>query len=68
VVAESPENAAEWGSKLNGPENYQIIEIEVPNSTADQFFRVDRMDGIGQAKYAPLAPLNGAGPAIRPWP
>jgi len=66
--AETPEAAAQWGDWLHGPGNYEIIEVEVPTSTVDQFMRVPRLDGIGPAIYAPLGPLNGAGPVVRPWP
>jgi hypothetical protein len=66
--AESPEAASQWGDALNGPGNYRIIEIEVPSNAADQWFRIQQLDGIGPARYAPLGPLNGAGPVIRPWP
>ena len=66
--AESPEAASEWGNKFYGAGNYEIIEVEVPSTTASQWFRVEGLDGIGNARYAPLGPLNGAGPVVRPWP
>jgi hypothetical protein len=66
--AESPEAATDWGERLNGPGNYRIIEVEVPASVADTFFRNPMLDSIGPARYANPSVLNSAGPIIRPWP
>ncbi len=58
--AESPSDAAKWGDILQGPGNYRIIEIEVSPEMAEQFFRVDKLDNIGPARYGDLDQLNHA--------
>jgi RHS repeat-associated protein len=50
--AETPEAAAEWGTKLEGPGKFRVIKAEFPKSVADKFMRWDRLDGIGPARFA----------------
>ena len=42
---ESAESAARFGSKMDGPGNFRIIEATFPRSAADQFMRLERLDG-----------------------
>lgn len=49
--AETAENAAQWGKALEGPNNFQLLKVEFPTSTADQFMRWPRLDGIGPARF-----------------
>ena len=58
--AESAADAAKWGDQLEGPGNYRIISAELPESTADQFMRWDRLDAIGPARYGELNQLTEA--------
>ncbi len=58
--AESQADAAKWGDILNGKGNSRIVETTLLKSSADQFMRLDRLDGIGPARYGELEQLNGA--------
>ena len=62
--AESAEDAAQWGDKLEGAGNYKVISATFPKSAADSFIRWDRLDGIGPARYGELDELNAANPII----
>ncbi len=66
--AESAADAAQWGTKLNGPGNFQVIEVQFPNSTANSFLRWPSLDGIGPARYGEIGPINAANPVIKPVP
>ena len=56
--AESADDAVEWGDLLQGPGNYRIIEVELSNEAAKQFFRVEKLDNIGPARYGELDQLH----------
>lgn len=58
--AESVNDARQWGDVLNGPGASRILEITLPRSVADQFMRLERLDGIGPARYGELGQLDGA--------
>jgi len=58
--AESAEHASEWGRLMEGAGNFRIIETRIPTSTAEQFMRWQRLDGIGPARYGELQQLQGA--------
>lgn len=57
---ESAEDAAKWGDILNGKGASRIVETTLPKSTADQLMRLERLDGIGPARYGELDQLTGA--------
>lgn len=63
---ESAESAAKFGSKMDGAGNLQIIEATFPRSTADQFMRLERLDGIGPARFGTFDQLGT--PSLRLWP
>ena len=45
---------------MNGKGNYRIVEMTLPKSAADQLMRMERLDGIGPARYGELDQLTGA--------
>lgn len=53
-----PEDAKQWGNILHGVGNYRIIEVEVSEKTADQFFKLERLDNIGPAAFAEIDQLG----------
>ncbi|WP_037085924.1 hypothetical protein [Rhizobium sp. CF080] len=57
--AEKPQDAAKWGDLMNGSGMSTTVRIEVPASIADQFHRVERLDGIGPARYGEIDQLTG---------
>jgi hypothetical protein len=62
--AESAEDAARWGEKLEGKGNFKIIDAQIPTVKANELMRWERLDNIGPARYAELDQLRGA--TIRP--
>jgi hypothetical protein len=59
-LTNSIEAAAKWaGQKGNGPGS-QILRIRVPQDAVRTFDRLGRIDGIGEAWWAPMQSLNGA--------
>ncbi len=66
--AESGEHAQQWGNVLNG-EGGAVVTTRVPPSVAGKMMRLDKLDGIGPARYADnLAELNSTMNGIRLWP
>jgi hypothetical protein len=63
--AESGGDAVQWGSVLEGPGNFRILEAEFPKGVADRFMRFNRLDGIGPARFGRFDELNQ--PTIRLW-
>lgn len=58
--AESGEHASEWGRVLNAGDG-SVVMVRVPTPFADQLMRLDKLDGIGPARYVEphqLAELN----------
>jgi hypothetical protein len=49
--AEEIEHAVRWGELLHGPGNYGIVKVEVPGAVANNLFRIEKLDGIGLARY-----------------
>ena len=58
--AETVEDARRWGEALNGPGLSRILEVTLPKSIADKLLRLERLDGIGPARYGELDQLNEA--------
>lgn len=58
--AETLEQAERWGDLLNGRGASRILEVRLPNSTADQLMRLERLDGIGSARFGELGQLEQA--------
>ena len=58
--AENPEHAVKWGNILKGPGNFEVIEVQLPTTAADKLFRLEKLDGIGPARYAEPEDLIGA--------
>jgi hypothetical protein len=66
--ATNAEDATQWGNALNGPGNSQIMQVEFPSSTVDQFMQMQRLDGIGPARFGTFEQINsGAAPVIKLW-
>jgi hypothetical protein len=61
---ESAEHAAQFGTKMDGAGNFRIIEATFPRSAAEQFMRLDRLDGIGPARFGTFEQLGN--PLLRP--
>lgn len=49
--AEELKHAAQWGELLEGPGNYAIVKVVLPSFIAGILFRIERLDGIGPARY-----------------
>jgi|GEM_PF-1516109 len=62
--AESAEDAAKWGEKLEGKGNYRIVDAQIPTLKANEMMRWEKLDNIGPARYATFDELKGA--KIRP--
>ncbi|MBK9606995.1 MAG: hypothetical protein IPO58_11505 [Betaproteobacteria bacterium] len=45
---------------MNGKGASTILEVQLPRSQADQLMRMERLDGIGPARYGELEQLRGA--------
>lgn len=60
---ESAEHAVQFGSKMDGPGNFHIIEATFPRSAAERFIRLDRLDGIGPARFGTWEQLGA--PSLR---
>lgn len=58
--AESLEHAKQWGEALNGEGRSRLLEVKLPKPIADQFMRLERLDGIGPARYGELNQLEQA--------
>ncbi|PST24219.1 hypothetical protein C7U60_09930 [Mesorhizobium plurifarium] len=57
--AETPEDAAKWGEIMNGPGKSTVVRAELPTGQANQMMRMERLDGIGPARYDELNQLEG---------
>jgi len=64
--AETGENAAQWGTRLEGAGNFRVIEVQFPTSTANQFQLFQNLDGIGPARFGTFEQLGQ--PSIKLWP
>jgi RHS repeat-associated protein len=60
-LAESAEDAAKWGDVLQGPGNFEVLQVQLPKSAADNLLRLERLDSIGPARYGELNQLNVPG-------
>jgi hypothetical protein len=58
--AEQLGHAVAWGEALYGSGRYRIVETEVPDPDAEAFFRWDRLDAIGPARFARVEQLTRA--------
>ena len=58
--AETADHARQWGNVMNGKGASTILEVQLPRSQADQLMRMERLDGIGPARYGELEQLRGA--------
>lgn len=58
--AETLENAKRWGDLLNGKGTSKLLEVKLPKSAGDQLMRMERLDGIGPARYGELNQLEQA--------
>ena len=63
--AESAEDAAQWGERLEGAGHYHIVEVEFSTSVAENLLRWEKLDGIGPARYGELHQLQDA--VVRLW-
>jgi RHS repeat-associated protein len=58
--AETLKDAQRWGDTMNGAGNSKILRAEIPKAQADKLMKVERLDGIGPARYGELNQLSGA--------
>jgi len=58
--AESLEDAYKWGELMAYDPAFIIVEIEIPNEIADDFFRIEWLDNVGPARYAEIPQLVDA--------
>lgn len=58
--AESSTDAVVWGQRLhrNSMDGFLVVEIEVPDAIAQQFFRLPSLDGIGPARFVTMDELD----------
>ncbi|HQR71322.1 MAG TPA: RHS repeat-associated core domain-containing protein [Burkholderiaceae bacterium] len=63
--AESGADATKWGNVLEGPGNFRVIQVELPSSTASQFFRLGSLDGTGPARFGTFDQIGN--PTISLW-
>ncbi len=56
--AEQIEHAARWGELLHGAGNYEIVKVAVPGGVALMLFRIEKLDGIGPARYVEADQLD----------
>ncbi len=55
--AERASHAETWGHRLYVALPFHVIEVEVAERVADQWYRVPRLDNIGPSRYAEEADL-----------
>ena len=58
--AEESTHAVIWGDALHGSGRYRIVEVELPDSDAAEFYRWTRLDAIGPARFARIEQLARA--------
>lgn len=58
--AETVDHARQWWNMMNGNGISTIIQVRLPSSQADRLMRIERLDGIGPARYGKLDQLNEA--------
>jgi len=58
--AETAEHANQWGEILEGKGAFKVVDAKIPSVEADKFMRLERLDGIGPARYAELDQLKNA--------
>jgi hypothetical protein len=58
--AETADHARQWGNIMNGDNTSTIIKVQLPRNQADQLMRLERLDGIGPARYGELDQIRGA--------
>ena len=63
--AQSPQDATAWGNAFHGPGNFSVIQVQFPFSTADQFFTLGSLDGIGPAQFGTFDQIGN--PQISLW-
>ncbi|SIO92800.1 RHS repeat domain-containing protein [Vibrio spartinae] len=57
--AESYNDAVAWGHRMgHGGDTFRVVQVDVPDEIADNFYRVEKLDNIGSARYAELEDLN----------
>ncbi len=59
-LAETADHARQWGNVMNGKGASTILEVQLPRVQADKLMRMERLDGIGPARYGELEQLRGA--------
>ncbi len=64
--AESAEHATEWGSRLYPSGDFQIVEAQLQRSAAGKLMRLERLDGIGPARFGTFEQIEGASIRVRP--
>ncbi len=65
---ESGADAVKFGTAMDGPGNFRVLQAEFPTNTTGQFFRLDRLDNIGPAQFGTFEQINAMPPTINAWP
>ena len=58
-LAETPDDAAEWGRRLYQGSPFHLIEVEMDDAAANGSFRLANLDLIGPARFADIPDLPG---------
>jgi hypothetical protein len=66
-LAESAKDAANWGTKMDWPGNFRVIQVDFPSSVADKFLRNPFLDGIGPARFGTFEQLGNPVISLFPW-
>jgi hypothetical protein len=53
-------SARQWGNAMNGKGQSTILEIQLPRGQAAQLMRLEKLNGIGPARYGELEQLREA--------
>ena len=56
--ATTAEDATEWGKLFYPDGNYKMVEVQVPTSSLDDMFYMEKLDGIGPAYNAEPSVIN----------
>lgn len=55
--AETLDHAVRWGELFYGDQPFRVVEITLADTVAESFFRLEKLDGIGAARFATIEQL-----------
>ncbi len=58
--AERFEDAIKWGQLFEPIHDFWVIELDMAETTAESFFKIEYLDDIGPARYADCGDLFSA--------